>query len=157
VIFSSRLMLADHPARPTLQLRRTFDAPRSLVWRAWTRPEMLVQWIGSLEWPAFKVTSSFRVGDQWRICLKSPDTGEELWQGGIYREIVELERLVFSFRWEGDNHEGGPSADTLVTVELRETADGYTDMSFTHEDLNHRHGWASTVDRLQVWLTANPG
>lgn len=154
---------AEAPARPALRVQRTFEAPRALVWRAWSRPEVLLLWMGPVEWPAFEVMSNFRVGGHWRIGLKSIETGEELWQGGVYREIVEPERLVFTFKWEGSNHEDGAPVDTLVTVELQERADGRTDMSFTHEGLknerslaNHAHGWGSTVDRLQAWLAANP-
>ena len=153
----------DLDSRPTLHMRRTFDAPRALVWRAWSRPEILVLWMGPVEWPAFSVTSDFRVGGQWRIGLKSPETSEELWQGGVYREIVQPERLVFTFKWEGDNHEDGPAADTLVTVHLTDTDDGRTDMAFTPEGLKnarslagHQHGWTSTVDRLEAWLAAHP-
>lgn len=51
----------DLDSRPTLRMRRTFDAPRGLVWRAWSRPEILVLWMGPVEWPAFSVTSDFRV------------------------------------------------------------------------------------------------
>ena len=153
----------DLDTRPTLHMRRTFDAPRALVWRAWSRPEIMVLWMGPVEWPAFSVTSDFRVGGQWRIGLKSPETSEELWQGGVYREIVEPERLVFTFKWEGDNHEDGPAVDTLVTVQLSETAEGRTQMDFTQEGLKnarsltgHAHGWTSTADRLEAWLAANP-
>ena len=163
MIFNTSLLPADERAPAALQVQRTFDAPRALVWRAWSRPEVLVLWMGPVEWPAFDVRSSFRVGGRWRIGLRSPDSGEELWQGGVYREIVEPERLVFTFKWEGDNHEDGPPVDTLVTVELEETADGRTDMRFTQQGLknersvvNHSHGWASTVDRLEAWLAANP-
>lgn len=158
------MTVAEHiAARPALSLRRVFDAPRPLVWRAWSRPEILVLWMGPVEWPAFSVTNDFRVGGAWRIGLRSPETGEELWQGGVYREIIEPERLAFTFKWEGDNHEDGPAVDTLVTVELAETADGRTEMNFTHEGLKnerslagHRHGWTSTADRLEAWLAANP-
>ncbi|MBD3836358.1 SRPBCC domain-containing protein [Brevundimonas sp.] len=153
----------DLDSRPTLRLRRTFDAPRALVWRAWSRPEILVLWMGPVEWPAFSVTSDFRIGGAWRIGLKSPDTGEALWQGGVYREIVEPERIVFTFKWEGENHEDGPAVDTLVTVQLSETDDGRTEMDFTHDGLKnacslagHTHGWTSTADRLEAWLAANP-
>lgn len=158
------MSLVEAPAsRPTLRMARTFDAPRALVWRAWSQPEAMVLWMGPVEWPAVRVVSDFRVGGAWRICLRSPQTGEELWQGGVYREIVAPERLVFTFRWEGENHEDGAPVDTLVTVVLTETQDGRTHMDFTHEGLKseqslmgHRHGWSSTADRLQAWLAANP-
>ncbi|MDQ8027915.1 MAG: SRPBCC domain-containing protein [Brevundimonas sp.] len=152
----------DLETRPTLRMQRTFDAPRALVWRAWSQPEVLVLWMGPVEWPATHVTADFRVGGEWRIRLTSPETGEHLWQGGVYREIVAPERLVFTFKWD-ESHEDGPPVDTLVTVELAETDDGRTVMDFTHQGLKseqsltgHRHGWNSTADRLEAWLAANP-
>ena len=148
--------------RPTLKMQRLFEAPRDLVWRAWSNPEVLVLWMGPVEWPAVSATCDFRVGGAWRICLRSPDTGEELWQGGVYREIEAPRRLVFTFKWD-ESHEDGPAVDTLVTVELSETATGETRMDFTHEGLKseqsltgHKHGWSSTADRLAAWLAANP-
>jgi len=152
----------DLETRPALRMQRTFAAPCALVWRAWSRPEILVLWMGPVEWPAFSVTSDFRVGGAWRIGLRSPETGEELWQGGVYREIEEPRRLAFTFKWD-ESHEDGPPVDTQVTVDLSETDDGRTVMDFTHAGLKsersltgHRHGWTSTADRLEAWLAANP-
>jgi uncharacterized protein YndB with AHSA1/START domain len=151
----------DLAVRPTLNMQRTFDAPRALVWNAWSQPEVLVLWMGPVEWPAVKVANDFRVGGAWRICLRSPETGEDLWQGGVYREIVEPARLVFTFKWD-ESHEDGPPADTLVTVVLTELDGGRTRMDFTHAGLKseqsltgHRHGWNSTIDRLEAWLAAD--
>ena len=148
--------------RSTLKMQRTFDAPRELVWRAWSNPEILVLWMGPVEWPAVSATCDFRVGGAWRICLRSPETGDDLWQGGIYTEIDAPRRLAFTFKWD-ESHEDAPPVETLVTVDLSETADGETRMDFTHEGLKsersltgHRHGWNSTADRLEAWLAANP-
>ncbi|HZV84488.1 MAG TPA: SRPBCC domain-containing protein [Brevundimonas sp.] len=145
-----------------LQMTRTFAAPRALVWAAWTRPDMRVNWMGPVEWPMVSGTNDLRVGGAWRACLRSVETGEDLWQGGHYREIVEPSRLVFTFRWD-ESHEDGPPAGTLVTVELHETEDGRTRMNLTHEGLKsegsltgHEYGWNSTLDRLEAWLAANP-
>ena len=155
-------LVAEAPSRPTLNMQRVFDAPRELVWRAWSNPEILVLWMGPVEWPAVSATSDFRVGGAWRICLRSPTTGENLWQGGVYTEIDAPRRLAFTFKWD-DSHEDGPPVDTQVTVDLSETPDGQTIMDFTHEGLKsgqsltgHRHGWTSTADRLEAWLAANP-
>ena len=148
--------------RPTLKMQRVFDAPRDLVWRAWSNPEVMVLWMGPVEWPAVSVASDFRVGGAWRICLRSPETGDELWQGGVYTEIEAPARLAFTFRWD-EGHEDGAPVDTLVTVALSEPRAGRTLMDFTHEGLKsedslagHRHGWSSTADRLEAWLAANP-
>ena len=149
-------------ARPTLRMQRIFDAPRALVWAAWTRPEMRVQWMGPVEWPMLSGKNDLRVGGAWRACLGSSTTDEVLWQGGVYREIDPERRLAFTFKWD-ESHEDGPPVDTQVTVDFDETADGKTVMDFTHEGLKseqsltgHKHGWTSTVDRLEAWLAANP-
>ncbi|HYD29061.1 SRPBCC domain-containing protein [Brevundimonas sp.] len=155
------MTLVEAPAtRPTLQMQRFFDAPRALVWRAWTSPEVMVLWLGPVEWPAVSASQDLRVGGEWRACLRSPATGQDLWQGGVYREIVPEERLVFTFKWD-ESHEDGPPADTLVTVQLRDAPGGGTLMDFTHEGLKseqslvgHRHGWTSTFERLEAFLAA---
>ncbi|QTC92758.1 SRPBCC family protein [Brevundimonas goettingensis] len=157
------IAVAEAPAtRPTLKMQRTFDAPRDLVWRAWSNPEILVLWMGPVEWPAVSATCDFRVGGAWRICLRSPATGEDLWQSGIYTEIDAPRRLAFTFKWD-ESHEDGPPVDTQVSIDFDETADGRTVMDFTHEGLKseqsltgHKHGWTSTADRLEAWLAANP-
>jgi uncharacterized protein YndB with AHSA1/START domain len=147
-------------ARPTLNMQRLFDAPRALVWKAWTSPEILVLWMGPVEWPMVSGSADFRVGGEWRACLRSPDTGQDLWQGGVYREITPLERLAFTFKWD-ESHEDGPPVDTLVTVQLSDAPGGGTLMDFTHEGLKseqsltgHRHGWTSTFERLEAFLAA---
>ena len=154
------MTLAQTPTgdRPTLTMQRVFEAPRALLWKAWTSPEMMVLWLGPIEWPAVHVSQDLRVGGAWRACLRSPDTGQDLWQGGVYREIRPPERLVYTFKWD-ESHEDGPPADTLVTVVFSEIADGLTRLDFTHEGLKseqsltgHKHGWTSTMDRLEAFL-----
>lgn len=149
--------MTDH----VLHMERVFDAPRDLVWRAWTRPEVVVLWLGPVEWPAVKVEQDLRVGGLWRACLKSVEGDEVLWQGGMYREVDPPRRLVFTFRWD-ESHEDGPPADTLVTVQFEDTDDGKTRMRFTHQGLKsersltgHEYGWTSTFGRFDAWLTDN--
>ncbi len=145
-------------SRETLHLVREFDAPRDLIWLAWTKAEMLVAWLGPVEFPAIHAEQDLRVGGAWSACLKSPETGALLWQRGTYREIDPPARLVFTFKWEGD-HEDGPPVDTLVTIALAELPDGRTRMDFTHEGLKsaqsltgHHHGWTSSFERFDRWL-----
>jgi uncharacterized protein YndB with AHSA1/START domain len=147
-----------------LRLSRCFDAPRELVWRAWTQPEMAVAWLGPPEWPAIKVEQDLRPGGAWRVCLRSPTDGRLLWQGGLYREVVPTERLTFTFKWESDDHEDGAPVETLVTVLLSDLPDGKTQMDFTHEGLKsadslagHRHGWEGSFDRLDHILNGEEG
>ncbi len=97
-----------------------------------------------------------RVGGKWRLCLRRDETGEELWQGGVNREIVAPERLVFTFAWDGEAGCSGP--ETLVTITFAERA-GKTTMTFRQEVFDttanrdgHQGGWTSTFDRLAEFL-----
>lgn len=144
--------------RPTLHMRRMFDAPRALLWAAWTKPEMIVSWLGPVECPAISATSDFRIGGCWSAALESADGGLSLRQHGVYLEIVAEKRLVFTFRWEGDHEDGAP-VDTLVTVALDDAPGGGTQLDFTHAELKspqslvgHRRGWESSFSRLDAWL-----
>ena len=90
-----------------------------------------------------------RPGGAWRGCMRAIDTGIELWHGGVYREIVPDERIVFTFKW--DSAALGP--ETLVTV-LFEDRGGQTLMRFTQGVFNtaencegHRAGWESEFDQ----------
>jgi uncharacterized protein YndB with AHSA1/START domain len=152
----------DIAATPTLTLRRILDAPRELVWRAWTRPEMLVAWLGPPGWPAVSAEQDLRPGGFWRACLRSATDDRLLWQSGVYWEIAPPGRLVFSFKWESDNHEDGAPVETLITVLLTELSEGRTQMDFMQQRLKseeslagHRHGWMGTLDRLEQWLHAH--
>ncbi|AGH47922.1 activator of Hsp90 ATPase 1 family protein [Sphingomonas sp. MM-1] len=151
---------AGSPGR--LCITRIFDAPRELVWRAWTRPEMLIAWYGPPDWPAVHIEQDLSPGGRWRACLRSPADGRVLWQGGRYCEVVPPEKLVFTFKWESDDHEDGAPVDTLVTVLLRELPGGRTRMDFLQTGLKsetsvggHRHGWTTSFDRLEHWLHAD--
>lgn len=149
----------DHPTSHSLSLRRIFDAPRDLIWRAWSQPEMLVAWLGPPEWPAVSTEQDLRPGGAWRACLRSTAEGRVLWQGGVYREVVPPARLVFTFKWDSDDHEDGVPVETLITVDFAELPDGRTQMDFTQIGLKseesragHRHGWMGTFDRLEQLL-----
>src|ERR1700758_1480557 len=60
---------------------RVFDAPRALVWKAWTDPQYVMQWWGPKGFTAPFCKIDFRVGGKFLWCMKSPD-GQEFWNGG---------------------------------------------------------------------------
>ena len=74
---------------------RVFDAPRELVWKAWTDPKYVMQWWGPKGFTASVCKMDFRVGGKFLICTRTPD-GQEFWHGGEYHEIVPLEKIVSS-------------------------------------------------------------
>jgi uncharacterized protein YndB with AHSA1/START domain len=141
-----------------LKLRRIFDAPCDLVWRAWTRPEMTAQWLGPVEWPAVQVAQDLRKDGAWSALLKSADGDETLRQSGIYLEIDPPKRLVFTFAW-GEGHEDGVAVETIVCVELTALSGQRTLLEFSQAGLKsaasasgHAHGWTSSFDRLDACL-----
>ena len=154
---ASRSRAAD-PAERVLVITRVFAAPRQLVFDVWTRPEHLVRWWGprGFTMPSYRI--DVRPGGAYRFCMRSPD-GADHWLQGVYREIVEPERLMFTYAWEDAS--GRPRHETLVTVSL--TAEGEATRltlrqavfeSTTARDL-HQAGWASNLDRLAEHLMAD--
>jgi uncharacterized protein YndB with AHSA1/START domain len=76
-------------------ITRVFDAPRALVWEAWTNPKYVMQWWGPKGFTAPVCKIDFRVGGKFLCCMKSPD-GWEGWNGGEYHEIILHEKIVYS-------------------------------------------------------------
>ena len=142
-------------AERELVITRVLDAPRSLVFKVWTQPEHLARWWGPKGFTAPSCKMDLRPGGAWRACIRSPEGTEHRMQGS-YREIVEPERLVFTFAWEDD--EGRPGHQTLVTVTFAEQ-DGKTRLTFhqaTFESVesrdSHHGGWSECLDRLEDYL-----
>jgi uncharacterized protein YndB with AHSA1/START domain len=152
---------APDPERE-LVITRVFDAPRSLVFKSWTDPAHSRRWAGPRGFTATHVAGDLRPGGAWRTCLRRDATGEELWQGGVYREIIEPERLVFTFAWDRDD--GSRGHETLVTITFGEHR-GKTTMIFRQGPFEsvsqrdgHRGGWNSAFDRLAEKVAAGgPG
>ena len=142
---------------PELLITRVFDAPRELVFRLWTDPAHAVRWWGPKHHPATQVTMDSRPGGAWRSCLRSTETGQELWNGGVLREIVPPSRLVFTFMWDDMD---GPPLESVVTVTFADQ-DGKTLMQFhqspfrsTESRDGHNEGWSSSFDRFEKYLAA---
>lgn len=75
-------------------ITRRFDAPRTLVFRAFTEPERLRHWWGPTGFSWVSCTMDLRTGGMLHYCMRSPD-GQDMWGKWIYREIVPPERIVF--------------------------------------------------------------
>lgn len=78
-----------------MTITRVFDAPRELVWKAWTDPEYVMLWWGPKGFTAPVCKMDFRVGGKFLCCMRSPD-GQEFWNAGEYHEIVPYEKIVSS-------------------------------------------------------------
>ncbi|MEP7294482.1 MAG: alpha/beta fold hydrolase [Chloroflexota bacterium] len=78
-----------------LVITRNFNAPRPLVWQAWTEPEMLTRWWGPQYFSAPVCKVDFREGGVYHFCMRSPD-GQDFWSTGTYQEITPMDRIVYT-------------------------------------------------------------
>lgn len=146
------------PSEREIVVTRVFNAPRRLVFEAWTKPEHVKRWFsayGNMEMPVCEI--DLRVGGHWRYVLRDPGNGNEYGFSGEYREIVPPERLVATERYEPV-----PGSDHLNTLTLTEQ-DGKTTLHvrILYESVEHRDGHLQsgmetgmrvTLDRLEELL-----
>jgi uncharacterized protein YndB with AHSA1/START domain len=149
-------------------ITRVFDAPRDRVFKAWTEPERLVRWWGPNGFTTPVCRIDLRPGGVFHHCMRSPG-GQDFWGKGVYREVVEPERIVCtdSFSDEAGNlvsptHYGMSAAwpaEALVTATFAER-DGGTEFTLRHsvgpapasEREQCRQGWSESFDRLAGYL-----
>lgn len=103
---------------PEFSITRVFDAPRELVWRAWTEEAELAQWLRPFGVTTDSVSFDVRVGGEYSYRMANDETGEEFPTGGQFIEVVPHSRLVFSW--------GEPSAavETAPVITLTFTEHG---------------------------------
>jgi uncharacterized protein YndB with AHSA1/START domain len=112
------------PSDREVAMSRVFDAPRSLVWEAWTSPEHMPHWLlGPEGWTMPVCEIDLRPGGEFRFGWRKGD-GEEMEIRGAYQEVAPLERLVSTESW------GGDWPETINTLTLSEKG-GKTTMTQT--------------------------
>ncbi len=149
------------PAPDELRITRRFNAPRQLVFNAWTDPAMLVNWFGCAAFTTVQAHADARVGGEWRVLMRSPE-GEDYPAYGSYIEVVEPERIVMSHQWEKEVAGVNPAHHaTRVTVEFFEEGSG-TRLEFRQTGLatvasrdSHIGGWSDSMDALVAVLVSN--
>jgi uncharacterized protein YndB with AHSA1/START domain len=145
------------PTDREIVLTRVFDAPRRLVFDAFTKPELLKRWFGPHGWTLVVCVVDLKVGGGFRFVLRGPD-GTEMGMRGVYREIVPPERSVHIESF--DDYPG----ESLVTTVLVEQG-GKTTLTATvrHSSREVRdavlrsgmeHGAAESYDRLAEVLAS---
>jgi uncharacterized protein YndB with AHSA1/START domain len=149
-----------------LTLTRTFDAPTSVVFQAWTDPARVRQWWGPHDFTTPYCTIDLRPGGLVRYCMKGPD-GTEYWGAGVYREIVEPRLIVCtSYFTDRDGSRVSPQEygmagwpeETVMTATFLEQ-EGKTKFTL-HEtvsiELARKYqaldGWGQSFDRLAAYL-----
>ena len=145
------------PQTTSLQVRRTFAAPREKVFRAWTDPKALKEWFGPPKYTTTVAEVDLRVGGEFRFTLQKPGSDPVI-AFGIFREIRPSERLVCTWNW--DNNDIG---DTILTLEFFD-AGGETELVLTHERFTtieqrdgHNQGWMGCFDQLGQYLKSRKG
>ncbi len=148
-------MSVQSAVKPSLTLKRRFKAPPAKVFAAWTDPEKIKRWMGPGEIKAVVTETDARVGGRYRIVMRASN-GEEHDVGGVYREVVANEKLVFTWAWKVTPPD--QPHESLVTV-LFKSDDGGTLLTLTHERLfdeesrqGHEKGWIGALDKLERLL-----
>lgn len=146
------------PAPDEIRITRLFDAPRQLVWEAWTTPGMLVHWFGCAVFSTVDAATDLREGGSWRVVLRTPD-GEDIPCYGTYTAVRPIDHLAFTHQWEKQPVDVNPAHHrTLVEVDL--IAEGNrTRLHFRQTGLaseasrdSHVGGWCDSMDALATQL-----
>jgi len=105
------------PSDREIEMTRVFDAPRRLVWDAYTKPDLIRQWqLGPPGWSMPVCDIDLRVGGKYRYVWRNDSDGTEMGMGGVYREIRAPERLVTTERFDQAWYQG-EGVGTLVLLE----------------------------------------
>jgi uncharacterized protein YndB with AHSA1/START domain len=147
------------PTDREIVLRRVFDAPRRMVFDAFTRPELLKRWFGARGWNLVVCEVDLRVGGTWRFVSRGPD-GTHMGHGGMYREIQPPDRLVYTELFDDQSYPGESlithvlveqNARTTLTSTLLYASQKGRDIVLSYP---MERGVAQGYDRLDELLTA---
>jgi uncharacterized protein YndB with AHSA1/START domain len=145
------------PSDCEIMMTRSFDAPRQLVWDAFSKPELLQRWFGPRGWSLVVCEVDFRVGGSFRFVLRSPN-GADLGMRGVYREIAPPERSV---HLESFDDYPGESQVTATWVESQGKTTMTVRVLYPSREVRDavlqsgmEHGAAESYDRLAELLAA---
>jgi uncharacterized protein YndB with AHSA1/START domain len=125
-VTSSGTATVTLPTDEQILIAREFNAPKHLVYKAWTTPELVKRWWNAKRGEVTIAEIDLRVGGRWRYVMVA-EGGQEVGFHGEYREIVPNERIVSTEVYEG-MPEGAPEEGTLNTATFAE-ADGRTTLT----------------------------
>ncbi len=153
---------AEKPMGEELVITRVFDAPRELVWKAWTDPERFKLWWGPTGFTAPACRIDLRVGGKYLACMRSSE-GRDYWSTGVYREIVPKAKIVYTDSFSDPEGNVVPAAyygmpgdwpqEMIVTVTFDDDG-GKTKMTLRHDGLpaeilsDCEDGWSGSFDKL---------
>jgi len=150
-----------------LAITRVFDAPRELVWKAWTDPAMATQWMGPRGFKITECVPPSEVGRRWNRAMEGRRPGSDLLVrlrlSGMTKEVRPPELLVYTFAWEDRSSVGleeSPYKENIVTVRFEErgkkTVMHFTQAPFATEGERdgHNTGWNNMFDSFAAFLLA---
>jgi uncharacterized protein YndB with AHSA1/START domain len=144
--------MSETATEQQITITRVFEAPREVVWRAWTEPAELAQWWGAAGWtnPVDRIALDVRPGGELSVTSVSDADGTEMTINGVFREVVEPERLVFEEPAEVSWHEGATSVMTLTDLGGGRTEMSVTTTIRTTDDMREaaQAGMTTSFDRL---------
>ncbi|GIP22124.1 SRPBCC domain-containing protein [Paenibacillus sp. J22TS3] len=150
-------------------IERIFNAPRELVFKAFSEAEHLKNWWGPRGWTVPVCHVDFRPGGVWHYCMKCEDKnqgdfyGMESWGKGVYHEIVNGEKIVYTDYFSDADGNEAPGAPSSTTTVIFEDADGKTKVTSRSKydsieavkavmDMGMEEGITQTWDRLEEHL-----
>jgi uncharacterized protein YndB with AHSA1/START domain len=146
-----------------LVITRFFDAPRDLVWKAWTDPAFVMRWWGPKNFTSPSCRADLRVSGSYLYCMRSPE-GKEIWSGGVFREIHKPEKIVCTAGFTDEQGNPVPAAtygmspdfpaEMLMTVTFEVQA-GRTRLTLRYAGIPAgdsldmaRAGWNESLDKF---------
>jgi uncharacterized protein YndB with AHSA1/START domain len=133
------------PQDDQILITREFDAPRHLVYKAWTTPELVKRWWSANRGTVTTADIDLRVGGTWRYVMTAED-GSEVAFHGEFREIVPNERVVST-----EVYEGVPDAEAVDTLTLEEV-DGRTRLTILVQHSSKEHRDAHVASGMEAGL-----
>ncbi len=113
----NKTTIIAEPGKQEMLITREFDAPRELVFQAFTDPELYVQWLGPRRLTMMLDTFEPRSGGRWRYIHKD-QSGNEFGFHGVYHEVLAPERIIDTFEFEGLPEAGHVCLETLTLEAL---------------------------------------
>lgn len=160
-------------------IERIFDAPRALVWKYWTEPELIQKWWGPESFTAPSIKVDLQVGGKYIFAMHGPEGSEwdkDMYSAGVYKEIVPQEKLVVTdyfsdeegnmIQPENSGQDANFPEESVVTVRFEDTTDGKTKLSIIYprpaseeqfeamKKSGMIEGWNSSLNKLEASLKA---
>jgi uncharacterized protein YndB with AHSA1/START domain len=150
-----------------LVIERVFDAPREMVWRFWTEPELFMKWWGPEHFTSPTCVMDVRVGGKYLWCMRGPD-GKDFYSTGVFSEVAPVEKLAYTDSFADPEGNAVPASyygmedfpmESFVTVVLEELSEGKTKMVVKHIGVpegemgeNTQVGWNQSFDKMATAL-----